>query len=119
MYWSWVQSTGADMRKYLTASWGQAAEPWMWKDGSGLTVVDLLQGDDGVGGQALLGVLVEQKGLGSHRPLLRRWHCRVLVTGVHEVTRRSSEDEAEAEAQRMERCDVADVKLGEEGERAR
>jgi hypothetical protein len=57
MYWSGCQSTGADMRKYLTAgvlvgdtkgSMHQAER----------TVVDLLQGNDTVWREALLGVLV-------------------------------------------------------------
>jgi hypothetical protein len=57
MYWSGCQSTGAEMRKYLTAAAlvgdtkGQCAR-------QARTVVDLLQGNDTVWWEALLGVLV-------------------------------------------------------------
>lgn len=57
MYWSGCQSTGADMRKYLTAvvlasyTKGPCAA-------QARTVVDLLQGNDTVRRQALLSVLV-------------------------------------------------------------
>jgi hypothetical protein len=68
MYWSGCQSTGADMRKYLTAavSIGRTrsqctlcSNARRQRDMSGaLTVVDLLKRDDTVGWEALLGVLV-------------------------------------------------------------
>lgn len=47
------------------------------------TVVDLLQCDDGVCGQALLRILVEQEGLWRHGPLLRWRHGR-LVVRIHD-----------------------------------
>jgi hypothetical protein len=55
MYWSGCQSTGADMRKYLTAG---ALVCRTWVNARARTVVDLLQGNDTVRREALLGVLV-------------------------------------------------------------
>jgi len=55
MYWSGCQSTGADMRKYLTAG---ALVCGTAVNARARTVVDLLQGNDTVRREALLGVLV-------------------------------------------------------------
>lgn len=88
MYWSGCQSTGAEMRKYLTAgivSAGAAGAGGGWRQGQRhqRTVVDLLQGDDAVGRQALLGVLVEQKRLWGDRARLGRGHLGVVLRGIH------------------------------------
>jgi hypothetical protein len=48
-----------------------------------LTIVDLLQCNDRVGGQALLRVLIQQEGLRSDWPLLRWQHGGVLRGGIH------------------------------------
>lgn len=56
MYWSGCQSTGADMRKYLTA--GALVCRRTKVNARARTVVDLLQGNDTVRREALLGVLV-------------------------------------------------------------
>lgn len=48
-----------------------------------LTIIDLLQRNDGVGRQALLGILIQQEGLRSDWPLLRRQHGGVLRGGIH------------------------------------
>jgi hypothetical protein len=47
------------------------------------TVVDLLQRNDGVGGQALLSILIQQEGLRSNWALLRWQHRGVLRGGIH------------------------------------
>ncbi len=53
MYWSGVQSTGAEMRKYLTGRWCQrTADVSRWRR---LTVIDLLKRYLGILRQALLG----------------------------------------------------------------
>lgn len=86
MYWSWLQSTGAEMRKYFTGlRLANAARLVDVEQSAKHTVVDLLEGDDRVLGQALLGVLVEQEGLWGDRALLgsRRRHGRVLVVWIH------------------------------------
>lgn len=86
MYWSWLQSTGAEMRKYFTElRLANAARLVDVERSAKHTVVDLLEGDDRVLGQALLGVLVEQEGLWGDRALLSggRGHGRVLVVGIH------------------------------------
>ena len=79
------------MRKYLTVDQRQSMAHGMFgyaRPGSReRTVVDLLQCDDRVCWQALLRVLVEQEGLWSHRPLLRRWHRRLAVVRVHSSER--------------------------------
>ena len=48
-----------------------------------LTIVDLLQCNDRVGGQALLRILIQQEGLRSDWPLLRWQHGGVLRGGIH------------------------------------
>ena len=68
MYWSGCQSTGAEIRKYLTAARVSTHERTQLgrlkpcassgDTGEARTVVDLLQGDDAVRRQALLGVLI-------------------------------------------------------------
>lgn len=68
MYWSGCQSTGAEMRKYLTAAklaHGRVHNGDVERharcsgDKSGArTVIYLLQGDDAVRRQALLGVMI-------------------------------------------------------------
>lgn len=78
MYWSGDQSTGAEIKKYLTGSVSVRARASIDVDrkrGRKLrrrrTVVDLLQSDYRVCGQALLGILVEKERLRGHRPSLR------------------------------------------------
>ncbi len=93
MYWSWFQSTGADMRKYLTTVHGQSmAYSWPCRiclratGRVGRTIVYLLQCDDRVRRQTLLRVLVQQKRLRCNSALLRRWHRRLLVVDwIHRV----------------------------------
>jgi len=84
MYWSWAQSTGAEMRKYFTMTIVSYA---LIEVGSKLyqihTVVDLLQCHDGIGGQALLSILIQQEGLRSNWTLLRWQHGGVLRGGIH------------------------------------
>jgi hypothetical protein len=68
MYWSGCQSTGADMRKYLTAavSVGRTRSQCTLRSNARLerdmsearTVVDLLKRDDTVRWEALLSVLI-------------------------------------------------------------
>jgi hypothetical protein len=69
MYWSGCQSTGAEMRKYLTAAvsvvkTNQAMHcycsmrDWTAAVDDARTVVDLLKRNDAVRREALLGVLV-------------------------------------------------------------
>jgi hypothetical protein len=69
MYWSGCQSTGADMRKYLTAavSVGRTRSQCTplrsnarleWDMSEARTVVDLLKCDDTVRWEALLSVLI-------------------------------------------------------------
>lgn len=68
MYWSGCQSTGAEIRKYLTAARVSTHEAIQLgrlepcassgDTDAARTVVDLLQGDDAVWRQALLGVLI-------------------------------------------------------------
>lgn len=72
MYWSGCQSTGAEMRKYFTATalagglrllrLGRCADETdarrRFRYLEGRTVVDLLEGDDAVGRQALLSILI-------------------------------------------------------------
>jgi hypothetical protein len=68
MYWSGCQSTGAEIRKYLTAARVSTHEGTQLgcleqrvgsgDTGAARTVVDLLQGDDAVRRQALLSVLI-------------------------------------------------------------
>jgi hypothetical protein len=57
MYWSGCQSTGAEMRKYLTAG-VLVGDTKGSMHKTERTVVDLLQGNDTVWREALLGVLV-------------------------------------------------------------
>lgn len=86
MYWSGVQSTGAEMRKYFTASMSVNGSLLRYGEEAWHTVVNLLQRDDGVLRQALLRILIQQEGLGCDRALLLwRWHCRMLVVGIHIV----------------------------------
>jgi hypothetical protein len=68
MYWSGCQSTGADMRKYLTAAVSvgrtrhlrtlQNNARLKWDMNEALTVIDLLKCDDTVRWEALLSVLI-------------------------------------------------------------
>jgi hypothetical protein len=68
MYWSGCQSTGADMRKYLTAAVSvgltrsqctiRSNARLEWDMSEARTVVDLLKRDDTVRWEALLSVLV-------------------------------------------------------------
>ena len=92
MYWSGAQSTGADMRKYLTGqevshwvSLGQCAFVYAARSWRAPTVVDLLQCHDRVCRQALLRILVEQESLWCHRPRLRWRHRGVVLMmgGIH------------------------------------
>lgn len=64
--------------------------------GGGLTVVDLLQGDDGIRRQALLCIVVEQKSLWSNLSLLRRRHLRGGAGGVHGLSVEEEEKVGEA-----------------------
>jgi hypothetical protein len=48
-----------------------------------LTIVDLLQCNDRVGGQALLRILIQQEGLRSDWALLRWQHGGVVRGGIH------------------------------------
>ena len=89
MYWSWLQSTGADMRKYLTIR--QVSKPmhcagvfvYVRRGLATHTVVYLLQCDHRVCRQALLRILVKKESFWCYGPLLRRRHRRVLVVWVH------------------------------------
>lgn len=74
------------MRKYFTAlRLANAARLVDAERSAKHTVVNLLERDDRVLGQALLGVLVEEEGLRGDRTLLggRRRHGRVVVVGIH------------------------------------
>lgn len=78
MYWSGDQSTGAEIKKYLTGSVSVRARASIdvdrkigWRLRRRHTVVDLLQSDYRVCRQALLGILVEEEGLRGYRTSLR------------------------------------------------
>ena len=85
MYWSGVQSTGAEMRKYLTGfmfSGFVHADGRPWSQGGRHTIVDLLKSYLSILRQALLGFIGEHEGLG----LLRRGHGSMsLGLGIHGV----------------------------------
>lgn len=82
MYWSGDQSTGAEIKKYLTgcASVRSKAEE---ERESAITVVNLLQRDNRVCGQALLSILVQQERLWCNRASLRRAAHDGLLCRIH------------------------------------
>lgn len=85
IYWSGCQSTGAEIRKYLTVPrLAYSSEHWRRMrrcrsnstsvTGAEHTVINLLQGDDAVRRQALLCVLVQEEGLRRDGASLRWGH---------------------------------------------